>query len=128
MDKVYNIIKSLIGIILIFSFVMAFSSCEKKQTNENKEKFVPEEKKDTTKKTRRFSEESREIEIKLDSLKARAERKGVKAQKEINEAIDKLSAERKEILSDSTSDKVKATWDNFKVKAKKVIDSLDKKI
>ena len=136
MERINDILKSVIGVLIVLSFVMAFSSCERKSEidvnddslkqslSETKEE-VKEDLSDWRVKAR---EESQEIEAKLKVLKEKSKIKGGKAKEDINQEIDKLDNERKELFTDSTSDQAKEKWEKFKDKVKNAADSLDKKI
>ncbi|MBX9851606.1 MAG: hypothetical protein K2X86_07580 [Cytophagaceae bacterium] len=136
MEKVNDILKSIIGVLIVLSFVMAFSSCEKKtETNNNQDTLKQnssgtkqEVKEDISDWRAKAKEESKEIEAKLEVLKEKAKSKSGKAKEDINQQIDKLNQERKDLVSDSTGDQAKEKWEKFKDKVKNAADSLDKKI
>lgn len=135
MDEINNILKSLIGFLLIFSFIVAFSSCESKPKQEVLDKDsiddkteVEKEPEDSINWRARAKQEGEEMDARFDSLKIKAKSKGKKAEQEVNEAIDKLKKEKEGIVNDETGDKVEDKWEKFKEKAKGAIDSLDKEI
>lgn len=133
MEKLIDIFKSIIGILIILSFVMAFSSCEKKsnETTTGQDTIVKRDTivKDTssTDWKSKMEEEGRNMQVRFDSLKAKAKRKGPKAEKEFNEAMDKINRERKELSSGNTDEKAKEKWEKFKDRTKAAVDSLEKK-
>jgi len=135
MEKINDILKPLIGILLIFSFILAFSSCEQKPAQEVLDKDsveveteAQEEPEDTTSWRTRAEQEGKEMDARFDSLKAKAKVKGKKAEQEVNETIEKLRKEKEDIVNDQTGEKVEDKWEKFKEKTKDAIDSLDKKI
>ena len=139
MEKINDILKPVIGIVLIISFVMAFSSCEKKNETADgkdttirykitKDTVIHNETNEQASWQERIKQESSNLGIELDSLKDKAKRTGSKAQKEISEAVDKLNNERQQIQSDSSSSNWKDKWAEYKERAKNNIDSLKKKI
>jgi hypothetical protein len=134
METINNILKPIIGFLLVFSFVLAFSSCEKKRTEADykdtvirRDTIAVNNQEETSDWKTKMKEESRDIDIRIDSLRAKAKRKGKKAEKEMNLAIDNLKREKEHVSSSDTGDKAKENWEKFKEKSKAALDSLEKK-
>lgn len=138
MEKINDILKPLLGIILIISFVMAFSSCEKKsETSDGKDTVVKYRiTKDTIVKNenqqqdwkQKMKQESNDLGVELDSLKEKAKKGGKKLQQDVNQTVDKWNNERKGFDKDTTDESMKERWEEFKARTKRGIDSLKKKI
>lgn len=132
MEKIDDIVKPLIGILLIFSFVLTFSSCEEKSTESNQQVTVATKDTTVTEDTvsweTKIERESEKLEARYDTLKVKAKNKSKKAEEEVNQVIEKLDKEWEEISERNTSENVEATWEKFKEKAEAVIDSLDERI
>jgi len=140
MERINDILKPLMGIILLISFVAAFSSCEKKggmventdsaiiihkNTNQTAGHDTSASNSDWKAK---MKAEGDEIEKDLEQLKVRAKKAGGKIEKDINHEVDKMKADKNKTSNDTTNSKFKENWEEFKVKTKNAIDSLNKKI
>lgn len=138
MERINDILKPIMGIILLLSFVTVFSSCEKKggmventdtaiiihkNSNQNAEH-------DSTNSDwkAKMKAEGDEIEKDLENLKVKAKKAGGKIEKDINQAIDKMKADKNKSSNDTTNSRFKENWEEFKTKTKNAIDSLNKKI
>jgi len=134
MERLNDILKSLIGILLLVSFVAAFSSCNSEINQEENESFA-EENTDTVVVVEKESDweedikqESRELEARLDTLGKKVKEKGGKLSREVESKLEELDHERKELFNDSTEENIKQRWKEFKIKANRELDSLDRKI
>lgn len=130
MERLNDILKSIIGILLLVSFVAAFSSC-----NNEENESIAEDTTDTVVVVEKESDwkedikqESRELEVRLDTLGKKVKEKTGKLSEEVEAKLKELDSERKELLNDSTEENIKARWKEFKTKANRELDSLDKKL
>lgn len=136
MEKFNDVLKSLIGLLLLFSFIIAFSSCEQTQQQDSKDKDSVSERdtssaaqeKDTLSWKTRMEEERKQMDARFDSLRVKAKSKGKKAEQETNRLIDSLNEERKDFMNSDTGEKMEEKWEKFKEKSKTALDSLDKKL
>jgi hypothetical protein len=140
MERINDILKPLMGIILLLSFIMVFSSCEKKGGMvENTDTAIIIHKNsshsagnDTTKNNSdwkaKVKAEGNEIEKDLENLKVKAKKAGGKIEKDINQAVDKMKADKNKSSNDTSNSRFKENWEEFKTKTKNAIDSLNKKI
>jgi hypothetical protein len=132
MERIIDGIKVLISILILFSVIAAFSSCETKREEKIKDTsiqdtFGKEEEKDEGWR-KSINEESETIRMKLDSLRVKAKSKGTKVENEVNKFIDKVNLEREKAASDTSRTNRKENWEKFKEGVKNSIDSLEKKL
>jgi septal ring factor EnvC (AmiA/AmiB activator) len=128
MERVNDILKSIIGILLLLSVVFTFSSCEKKTETTSKETETHKEHTTSDEWKEKMKKESQELDKELETLKEKAKKSGGKAEEEINKTIDKINAEKEELMKDSTNEKMSEKWDRFKQRVKTSVDSLNKKL
>lgn len=138
MERVLDIAKLLIGVILFISFVAIFSSCEEREKlSQNSDDSLVvyenrvgvEEKNDTTLTWKeRMKKESAQIDKEFNQFKKKAHKAGKQFENDVNKSINKLNAKRKSIFSDSTNAKMERDWEEFKQDVRRLRDSINKKI
>lgn len=132
MEKLNDVLKPLIGMLLLVTFIVAFSSCEQQTAQEVMDKdtvrLAQENQTDEDSVRWKIEEETKELQVRFDSLKIKARQKGKQAEKEVEQAIDKLNKERKDLVNENTEEKLEDQWGKLKQKSRAVIDSLDKKL
>lgn len=131
MKKMHNYLMALKGIIIFF-FVLIFYSCDTGNTEGGSaivaDTVEVEQERDTINWEKRIDEETAAMEARYDSLKVKAKKRGKQVEEEVDQVIESLNKERKEISEGNTSEKIEAKWEKFKEKSEAVIDSLDKRI
>ena len=133
MEKLVDILKTIIGILLIVSFVAAFSSCTI-DSEPDTEMVIVEDSVEEVSEAEQISleekikRESRELKADLDTLGKKVKEKGGNLSEDVQAELEELNRERKEILNDSFDENVEKRWEDFKVKAKRELDSLEREI
>lgn len=131
MEKLNDVLKPLIGMLLLVTFIVAFSSCEQQTSREVRDRdtaqLAQESQADEDAK-RKIEEEAEELQVRFDSLKIKARHKSKQAEREVGQVIDKLNKERKDLTDNNTEAKLEDKWEELKQRSKAVIDSLDKKL
>jgi hypothetical protein len=132
MEKIKSVLSIITGIIFIMVAVLIFSCEEKRKIEETTmvsgDTITTLTKEVTTDSLRpNWKEESNAMKERLDKLGSKAKQKGGELGKEINKGVDKLEADRKKFINDSTKNDFKEKWKTFKEKTNTAIDSLDKK-
>jgi hypothetical protein len=112
-------------------------SCEQKKTttvvevkNGDTTKTITTTEGSDTDYSKKFKDESREMELKLKELGEKAKKKGGELGNSIKDRTNKMDEERKGFQVDSSASKGKTNeeWQKFKEKSKAAIDSLEKKL
>jgi hypothetical protein len=118
-----SVIKSFFLLLTVGVFL---SGCDERVEKEERAQTAPAQEEEEV--SDRIKQEGRELEIKLEALKEKAEEKGEKAGDEIKTSADKLKKEVKDFNFESTEERAEEKWQELKVRINNSIDSLDKKI